>query len=156
MPRHPRTIYRPVYVTHSLVDSQAPKVADFTSLAAVSADLLEGQVLKHLETTCTMGLKSTNDDNSSVLSGFTGFFKWPEDASAPTIATIDIENRTKIFGRRNYALSGITPRLNNIKIKSVRLTLGEELWYFIAKMAESSADVVLHASVIHNFWSTQA
>ncbi len=156
MARHPRTIYRPVYVTHQIDDTTIPDFALFKSLSSVSADASEGVVVKHIETSVSLGLTATAATNTDRVSGFTGYFKWPQDAAEPTLATIDLQNRTKIFGRRNFVVQGLTTTRWSQRIKSARLTLGEELFFFIDKLVESSADIFLRGDFVHNFWETKA
>ncbi len=158
MPRHPRTIYKPFYIEPLIraVDSGAPGVGQFSSVRSVSADASQGLALRHLELLITMGLTRASLDNAETVLGFMGFFKWPENAAAPTDATIDLENRTKIFGRRSFALQGTVPRTYSTRLKSARLTLGEELFVFWVKTQETNTDLLLTTAGAYSHYETQA
>ncbi len=156
MARHPRTIWKPVTITHDIVDTSAPVVAFFTEIRSVDADASQGLQLKRVLTTISAALFATNKDNADGLSCFMGYFKWPADAATPTVSTIDLNNRTKIFARTHLLLQGIQVRQRTLHAKTVRLTLGESLFFFINKSSETSTDVVLHTRGMTTHWETQA
>ncbi len=158
MPRHPRTIYKPIQANVLLLnDITAPNIAFFSEIREVDADASQGLVLKHLEVLLSIGLTHTGTlTNLAVVSGFIGFFKWPSDAATPTISTIDLENRTKIFARRSWIVQGTQPRSFSIRAKSVRLTLGEGIWCFLMKSQESEVEAVLHSAGRESHYETQA
>ncbi len=159
MAKHtPRTIWKPIVTQKASANlAAAPTEADFYSLRSVDADADMGLQLKHVWTMGSMGLSDSPDPgNLSVSSGFMGFFKWPIDATTPSITTIDLENRTAIFGRKLWAVQGSTPRGYSCRFKSARLRLGEELWFFIAKVHESVAASDVVYNTITQFYETQA
>lgn len=156
MARHPRTIWKPDHIIHSLSDTNAPEVAFFSTIRSVDADASQGLQLKRLKTTITFGLDSTNNNNVDRFSAHMGYFKWPADAVSPTITTIDLKNRTSIFSRVPVTLVGVQQRTFRLTAKTVRLTLGEEIFFFIQKLQESSTDVIMNTSAITEWWETQA
>lgn len=156
MPRHPRTIWKPVRTQLNITDTNAPTFGQFLNIRSVDADASQGLQLKRLDIMITMGLDSTNNDNLDKASGTMGLFKWPADAASPTITTIDLDNRTAIFARRSWALQGTTPRLVSIRVKTARLRLGDTLFYFYQKVFESSVDVTVSLSAQITHWETQA
>ncbi len=159
MPRHtPRTIWKPVQINAlSISETGAPPVEVFSSIRAVSADASMGLSIKHLQLLLTMGIvEDTATDNSHIVGGIFGFFKWPEDAATPTSATIDLENRTKIFGRRQFLVQGTQPRLYTVNIKSVRLSLGEELYAFAQKLTERATTIEWNIEGRVSHYETQA
>ncbi len=159
MAKHtPRTIWKPVQRdVLSVAESGAPDVLTASSVRAVSADASQGLQLKHLQLLWTIGLvEDTATTNAHLVSGILGFFKWPEDAALPTLGTIDIENRTKVFGRRQYVVQGNVPRTHTINIKSVRLTLGEELFVFSLKLTENATTITSISEGRVSHFETQA
>lgn len=155
MARHPRTIWKPVPTALNLTDTAAPVFAQFLNMRSVDADASMGLQLKRLDGLITVGLDSTNNDNLDRAAGNIGYFKWPADANAPTVTTIDLANRTAIFGRRHWVLQGTTPRLISTRVKTVRLKLGETLFFFYQKVFESSTDVNVALVGRWNHWETQ-
>ncbi len=156
MARHPRTIWKPVRILHNINDTTAPPVAFFTAVRDVDADASQGLQLRRVETMLTMGITGTAGTNVDFATGISGYFKWPSDAATPTISTIDLDNRTKIFDRRPWAVQGLTPRIFKNRAKSVRLTLGETLFFYLLKAAESSTDILLVTGGRTDHWETQA
>ncbi len=156
MPRHPRTIWKPTSFDIGLVDTTAPVVAFFEAVRSVDADSSQGLQLKHVETTMSFGLVSTAQDNSARVGGQVGYFKWPKDAATPTLATIDLLNRTAIFSRKQFVVQGTQLSKVMIRAKTVRLKLGDALFMYTMKTAESSTDVVLHMQGQISHWETQA
>ncbi len=150
MARHPRTIWKPTRVIHTAIaDSTAPVVAFFQTLLDVDADSSEGRVLRHVRTTLTFGLtNATSLDSSRMVTGTMGYFKWPSDAAGPTIATIDLENRGKIWGRKVWTVQGDTVARHTMVSKSVRLTLGETLFFYVEKVQESNSNDLINVAGI--------
>ncbi len=159
MAKHtPRTIWKPqTGAALQVVDTTAPQIAFFTSLQNVDADASMGLQIKRLDMVISMGLKHTGTlDNAHAVLGFMGFFKWPSDAATPTITTIDLDNRTAIWGRTLFSVQGTTPVRYRMKFKSARLTLGQELWCFLSKKQETDVGITLHTEARWNLWTTQA
>ncbi len=158
MPRHPRTIWKPVYLdVLSIDDTSAPEVAFFSAVRKVDADASQGLQLKHIELSMAVGLTHTGTlDNTHSIAGFVGFFKWPADAATPTLSTVDLKNRTKIFGRRVFTAMGTQPRTIRVAIKTARLTLGEELWVFNNKTNETDPGILMHTLGVVSHWETEA
>ncbi len=158
MARHPRTIYKPVTkVVLTSVDTTAPEIAFFSSIRSVDADASQGLVMKRLELLIGVGLTHTGTlNNTHIVTGFFGFFKWPADAATPTLATIDLQNRTAIFERTLYTVQGTVPRTFRLRAKSVRLRLGEELWCFHVKIAETDTGITSTTDGLSQHWETQA
>ncbi len=158
MPRHPRTIYKPVTSNVlTVADTTAPNIAFFSEIREVDADASQGLVLKHSEVYVSMGLTHTGTlSNLGIVSGIMGYFKWPSDAATPTVSTIDLENRTKIFARRSWSVQGSQPRSFTIRAKSIRLTLGEGVWCFLMKLAETEVELLLHTAGRESHYETQA
>jgi len=157
MPQHPRTIFRHFQAgVLTIASTDAPPFASFTAVRSVSADASDGFALRHIELLMTRGLVHASLGNEHMVTGISGFFKWPEDAATPTISTIDLENRTKIFGRRSWVVQGSTPRTSSIRLKSARLTLGEELWIFDLKRSETDVGITLHAKGEYSHYETTA
>ncbi len=156
MPRHPRTIWKPLVIDFTFNNTVAPDLGIFQSIRSVDADASQGLQLKHVETNMSFALDSTANLNTDRSAGFVGYFKWPTDAATPSFSTIDLENRTKIFARKNVILQGIQVSKYSIRAKTVRLTLGEELWWFYHKSYESSVDVQLIMIAMTQHWETQA
>ncbi len=158
MPRHtPRTIWKPVQTSlGQIADTTVPPAAFFVSLRSVDADASMGLQLKHLEIKSTIGLAIASITNAHSVSGILGLFKWGADAATPTAATVDLDNRGSIFARTIFVAQGSTPRTATLRAKSVRLKLGEELWWFLLKKNESDANILLHTNSASQHWETQA
>ncbi len=159
MVRHkPRTIYKPILVNHTAItDSAAPPAAFFQSLRGVDADSAQGVQMKHIVTLLTLGLtNATSEGNERKVTGHMGYFKWPVDAATPSANTVDLRNRGSIFKRRPYTIQGVNPTKVSISAKSMRLTLGEEMWFFFDKIQEDDAATVVESTGISQFWETEA
>ncbi len=159
MPRHtPRTIWKPVNVeVLSIADTTVPPILFTSSIRSVDADASMGLALKRLDIMLTMGLTHTGTlDNIHIVAGHVGFFKWPADAVAPTITTIDVDNRTAVFGRTPFIVQGTVPIRFHIRAKSARLKLGEELFCYLIKKQESDTGILIHVDATSYHWETQA
>ncbi len=158
MARHQaRTIWKPVWKNMGAInDSVVPVVAYFNSIKQVDADSSQGVQLKHLEVYTTLGVVDASPSNSNIVTGHMGMFKWPSDAATPTLSTIDLDNRSGIFARKLWAVQGTTPRAFVTRVKSARLRLGEELWFFIVKMTEADANNSLTGQSTMFSWETLA
>lgn len=156
--RSARTIWKPIQASLAgIIDTTAPVIAFFDSIRAVDADASQGLLLKHLRLSLTMGLVHSGTlANDSTVGGFMGLFKWPADAATPTVATIDLGNRTKIFARTLYNVQGDQVSKYSLGAKSVRLTLGEEVWFFLQKSTESNTSITLHMAGQRLHYETQA
>lgn len=159
MAKHtPRTIWKPAYgiVTHDFMNATVPD-SNFFSIRSVDADASMGLVMKRISVTATLGLiSSVEQDNNIFSQGVMGFFKWPADAATPTDATIDLRNRTSIIARTPWALVGVTPQRFKIRMKSARLKLGDELWFFYVKLLEDATTTDVSIAMIEEHWETQA
>ncbi len=159
MPRHaPRTIWKPNQVFHTtIVNSSAPPVAFFQALRSVDADATQGLQLKHVTTILSLGLtNATSLDNTRVTSGHMGFFKWPIDAAAPTAATMDLNNRGSIWNRRTYVIQGDTVLRITLRSKTMRLKLGDEIWFYILKSKESDVADTETIQGVSSWFETEA
>ncbi len=159
MPKHtPRTIWKPVYsqAGHD-TNTLASLSTFFTSIRSVDADASMGLVLKRISMTVILGQTSAQTlDNDIHTAGFMGYFKWPIDAATPTDATIDTPNRSSIISRTPYCLMGDNTQRHTVRMKSARLKLGEELWFFNTKMFENATDTDSEMTFLSQHWETQA
>ncbi len=159
MAKHtPRTIWRPVQLPHTdIIDTTAPVVVFFNQIRGVDADASMGLQLKHMRTNLTMGLTHTSTlSNAHMVSGHMGFFKWPIDAADPTLATMDVENRGKVWNRRSWVVQGDTVVRHSITSRSARLNLGEQIWFFLSKQQEADAGISINVAAFTQHWETQA
>ncbi len=159
MARHtPRTIWKPVALAMSAIaDTTAPVIAFFEPIRSVDADASVGLVIKRLDCKVTIGLTHTGTlDNSGHVMGHMGLFKWPKDAASPTLATIDLDNRSAIFSRTSFAVQGSVPRLYTVRAKSARLRLGDALFFYLVKTQESDTALTLTMGGQRLHWESQA
>jgi len=160
MPRHtPRTIWKPFHISALalLNDSTTPPFATFPVIRGVDADASMGLVLKRIDVLQSVGLTDTGTlTNFHIVNGVCGFFKWPSDAAAPSLSTIDLENRSSVISRTLWSVQGLTPTRFHVRMKSARLKLGETLFYFLMKSAESDSTILLQTAASEQHYETQA
>ncbi len=123
---------------------------------AVDADFIGSKSLKRLSIVGVAGISLDSGTPTHVNSaaGFYGFVKWPTDALAPVLATLDYQNSPRIFGRRQIVVSGLNSQRLSNKTGSVLLKGGETLYWFIHATVESGSTVVFNVRLNLEYWMT--
>ncbi len=154
MVKHIRKVFRPTYLHQNFSLTGTPPGIQLQSIGSVDADNPGGTLIRNLLMTASVGLNDTADalKNTDANSGHFGYFKWPIDAAAPTTATLDFENRSKVFGRVPYAIIGENAVRISSRIKTVTLRPGDELFAYWFKGFETATVIDTKGQAIYQFW----
>ncbi len=154
MARHMRKVFRPGYITQqsNLIGTPPERVQ--TSINANDADAAGGKLLRNMKMVTVLGQVDTADAliNSDTSTGLVGMFKWPIDAAAPTVSTLDYENRASVFAREPFAVIGDHRTVVTLRVKTVTLRPGDELFFFVYRKTESSSTVDVYSMSILQYW----
>ncbi len=156
MPRHQhKRTWRHIAQDFNITITAGPDTAVFTSVTAVE-DNADGLEIKHLNHMMSLGTFNTTPPTvmADFNSGLYGYFLWPVDAATPTVSTINLEESSKVFGRRIWITQHDIPRMFSAKWPKVFIKSGLELFHFVIMLRQSGAAADVSGTVQGTFVRT--
>ncbi len=152
-----RPVFQPKYneMTANIAAGSAQRVQ--TQIEDLDADTASGILIRNVSVVSSLALTDDTDTPlaSDYARGFFGMFKWPVDATAPTTATLDYQNRAKVFCRTPFAINGNNPQRLSFRCKTVTLRPGDVLYMFIFAITVS-ANQTLWAPTLMQYWINES
>lgn len=154
MAKHARKVFRPTYKTLAISLAGAPVERQQIVLEGVDGDNAGGTLIRNLHWSAVLGNVDTADAliNSDLSAGHMGFFKWPIDAAAPSVTTLDYENRASVFGRTTWVAVGVDSHRVSGRIKTITLRPGEQLFSYWYKQFDSATVIDAHGMCVYQYW----